>query len=166
MAHVSFADPTCPVLRKILYDAGSSLGATVHDGGTYINMEGPAFSTRAESRVYRQWGMDVIGMTGIFEATLAREAEICYQTVAMITDYDVWRSGEGYEDVSIETVIANLRKNAAVAQEIIRNTVRMIPERRECGCAGALKYAIITDPKKIPAATKKRLKLIIGKYVK
>jgi 5'-methylthioadenosine phosphorylase len=166
VGHISFADPACAVLRRILRDAAAGLQATVHDGGTYINMEGPAFSTRSESRVYRQWGMDVIGMTNLFEAKLAREAEICYQTAAMVTDYDVWRSGEGYEDVSIETVIANLKKNAALAQDLIRAAVRMIPARRSCACVNALQYAIITDPRKIPAATKKRLKLIIGKYVK
>lgn len=166
VGHISFADPACAVLRGILRQAAAGLGATVHDGGTYLNMEGPAFSTRAESRVYRQWGMDVIGMTNLFEAKLAREAEICYQTVAMVTDYDVWRSGEGYEDVSIETVVSNLKKNVVLAQNLIRAVVKLIPVRRACGCANTLQYAIITDPRKIPAATKKRLKLIIGKYVK
>lgn len=166
VGHISFADPACAVLRRILRDAAEALGATVHDGGTYLNMEGPAFSTRAESRVYRQWGMDVIGMTNLFEAKLAREAEICYQTVALVTDYDVWRSGEDYEDVSIEAVISNLKKNVALAQGLIRSAVRTIPARRSCGCVNALRYAIITDPRVMPSATKKRLKLIIGKYVK
>ncbi len=166
VGHISFADPACAVLRRILRDAAVALGATVHDRGTYLNMEGPAFSTRAESRVYRQWGMDVIGMTNLFEAKLAREAEICYQTVALVTDYDVWRSGEDHEDVSIEAVISNLKKNVALAQDLIRSAVRMIPARRSCGCVNALQCAIITDPRLMPAATKKRLKLIIGKYVK
>lgn len=166
VAHISFADPTCPVLREIIYEIATGLGANVHKGGTYINMEGPAFSTRAESNVYRKLGMDVIGMTNLPEAKLSREAEICYQNLALVCDYDVWRSGEGYEDVNIKLVIENLMKNVALAQEIIRGVATKVPEKRECECATALKNAIITEAKFILPETKQRLELIIGKYLK
>jgi len=166
VAHVSFADPTCSVLREIIHQAALEMDAGVHRGGTYINMEGPAFSTRAESRVYRQWGMDVIGMTNLAEAKLCREAEICYQNIAMVTDYDVWRSGEGCEDVSIETVIENLTRNAEMARGIIRKTLPRIPAVRSCECATALENAIITSPDAIPPEKKQQLELLIGKYIK
>ncbi len=165
-AHIGFADPTCSALREIIAGVADGLGVTVHRGGTYLNMEGPAFSTRAESNVYRSWGMDVIGMTNLAEAKLAREAEICYQNVAMVTDYDVWRSEEGHEDVSVETIIANLTANAAHAREIIKETVGKVPKKRDCECATALSNAIITVPELIPVETRQRLELIIGKYIK
>ena len=162
VAHVSFADPLCPHLSDLLYRAGQQVGARVHRGGTYICIEGPQFSTRAESRIYRGWGVDVIGMTNLQEAKLAREAEICYATMALVTDYDVWHEAE--EDVNVEAVVAVLRKNVATAKAIIRQAVGMIPPERPCGCPGALKNAIITDPRAIPEATKRRLWLLIGKY--
>jgi 5'-methylthioadenosine phosphorylase len=162
VAHVSFADPLCLHLSDLLYRAGQQVGARVHRGGTYICIEGPQFSTRAESRIYRGWGVDVIGMTNVQEAKLAREAEICYATMALVTDYDVWHEAE--EDVNVEAVVAVLRRNVATAKAIIRQVVGMIPKERPCGCPVTLKNAIITDPQAIPEATKKKLWLLIGKY--
>ena len=164
VAHVTFADPFCPVLSDILYKAARATGATVHKGGTYVVMEGPLFSTRAESNLYRSWGASVIGMTALPEAKLAREAEICYATVACATDYDCWHETE--ESVTIELVIARLQQNVSRAKSIIRTAVSQIPQRRNCGCAQALKDAIITAPEKIPQMTKQELSLLIGKYVK
>ncbi len=163
VAHVAMADPVCPSLAGILHDAAREAGGTVHKGGTYICIEGPQFSTRAESGIFRQWGVDVIGMTNIPEVKLAREAEICYATLALATDYDVWH-GRG-EEVSVETVIATLNRNVALAQETIRRAVRHIGHPRTCACARALKDAILTDRKKIPAAVKKNLRPLIGKYL-
>lgn len=165
--HIGFAEPTCPVLNKILYEAAKIQStANVHKSGTYINMEGPAFSTIAESNLYRHWGMDIIGMTNMPEAKLAREAEICYSTMAMVTDYDCWRQGEGIEIVSIDMVIKNLLKNVETAKKIIRSAIKNIPQERNCICATALKDGIITNSKFMPEKKKEQLKLIIGKYIK
>lgn len=163
VAHIQFADPVCAELSGNLYDAALEAGATVHKGGTYICMEGPAFSTRAESNVYRSFGVSVIGMTNIPEAKLAREAEICYGVIALATDYDCWH--ESHEDVSIEAVLAIIKKNAETAKAIIRKTVGRIAAERACPCAAALTYAIITDRPLIPEEAKKRLDIIIGKYL-
>jgi 5'-methylthioadenosine phosphorylase len=161
--HISFADPICPVVRAAMLRAAESNGATVHDGGTYLCMEGPAFSTRAESMLYRSWGVDVIGMTNLQEAKLAREAEICYATMAMATDYDCWHEDE--EDVSVSSVIDNLKANSELAAATLRETVRALPAERDgCGCGEALKYGIITPREAIPPAAVDRLKPLIGKY--
>jgi 5'-methylthioadenosine phosphorylase len=166
VAHIAFAEPMSRVLREIIHQAAVEAGARIHLGGTYLNMEGPAFSTRAESNVYRQWGMDIIGMTNLAEAKLAREAEIAYQTVAMVTDYDCWRNQEGFDDVSVEAVIENLMKNVALARDIIRRVVPRIPDQPDPAAASALKNAIMTDPKMIDPEDRQRLSLIIGKYIK
>jgi len=164
VAHVAFADPVCPGLANLLTKGAESTGAAVHQGGTYICMEGPQFSTRAESRLYRSWGVDVIGMTNIPEAKLAREAEICYATMALATDYDCWHETE--EDVSVEGILQIMNRNVENAREVIRCTALNIGEKAPCGCGEALKFAIVTDPKVIPEDTKKDLEPIIGKYVK
>jgi len=164
VAHVGFADPVCHDLFGVLADAGGKSGATVHKGGTYICMEGPQFSTRAESRIYRKWGVDVIGMTNATEAKLAREAEICYATLALSTDYDCWHETE--EDVTVEAVIAVLMKNVETAKKIIKEAVTMMPAKKGCRCSEALKNAIMTRAELIPEKTKKDLDLIIGKYIK
>ncbi|MCX5693051.1 MAG: S-methyl-5'-thioadenosine phosphorylase [Candidatus Omnitrophica bacterium] len=161
VAHVSFADPVCSELRKIIYDAGRKLRLTIHDKGAYLNMEGPAFSTRAESHLYKSWGMDIIGMTNMPEARLAREAEMCFATIAMVTDYDCWYE----EDVNIEMVVGNLLKNVDTAKNLIKEVVPQLSKKRKCGCREALKYAIVTDKKLIPENTKEKLSIIIGKYV-
>ena len=163
VAHVSLADPTCPVLGEVLYRAGTQAGARMHRGGTYLCMEGPQFSTRAESRIYRGWGVDVIGMTNLQEAKLAREAEICYATMALVTDYDVWHETE--DDVSVESVVAVLRQNVRTARLILREAVRMIPPARTCACGHALRDAIITARERIPAEVKRDLAPIVGKYL-
>lgn len=164
VAHIQFSDPVCPDLSKILYESGKSAGANMHMGGTYLNMEGPQFSTRAESNLYRSWGMDIIGMTNMGEARLAREAEICYATLACITDYDCWYQSE--EMVSVEMIIQNLLKNVDMAKKILTAALPKVAASRPCSCASALKDAIITDPKVIPPKTKKNLEPIIGKYIK
>ena len=162
VAHVGFADPFCAYLRRAALDASHGL-TTVHDGGTYVVIEGPQFSTRAESALYRSWGADVIGMTALPEAKLAREAEICYATLAFVTDYDVWRESE--EDVSVEMVVANLMKNVDTARSIIRNvTARVSAERERC-CGRALETAIITGRDLIPPETRERLGLLVDKYL-
>jgi 5'-methylthioadenosine phosphorylase len=163
VAHVSVADPTCQALGEILYRAGGQVGATMHRGGTYVCIEGPQFSTRAESRIYRSWGVDVIGMTNLQEAKLAREAEICYATMALVTDYDVWHATE--EDVTVEAVVKILLKNVETAKAIIRAAVAMIPETRTCPCAHALKDAIITARHAIPAQVKRDLAPLVAKYL-
>ncbi|PTL36882.1 S-methyl-5'-thioadenosine phosphorylase [Candidatus Methylomirabilis limnetica] len=164
VAHVSFADPTCPILGKSLFAAGQSVGARIHRGGTYLCIEGPQFSTRAESRIYRSWGVDVIGMTNLQEAKLCREAEICYATLALVTDYDVWHETE--QDVSVEAVVAILKQNAETAKAIIKTTVSSFPAGREgCACGSAMQDAIITARDAIPADVRERLRPIIGKYV-
>lgn len=164
VAHISFADPVCGRLAAIVAEAGRHAGAAIHEGGTYVCMEGPQFSTRAESLVYRSWGVDVIGMTNLQEAKLAREAEICYATMALATDYDCWYEGE--EDVTIAQVIETMNNNVDMAKKIVETAVPRIPETRtECGCATAMQYGIMTDPAAIPAATKEKLTDIIGKYI-
>ena len=163
VAHVSFAEPFCPTLSNILYHAALDVGANVHQEGTYIAMEGPLFSTKAESNLYRSWGASIIGMTALPEAKLAREAEICYATLACITDYDTWHETE--ESVTIEMALANLMLNADTSKKIIGLVAARIPEKRECGCAQALENAIITAPEKIPVRIKEDLELLIGKYV-
>jgi 5'-methylthioadenosine phosphorylase len=163
IVHVSVADPTCHVLGDVLYRAGRQVGATMHKGGTYLCIEGPQFSTRAESRIYRGWGVDVIGMTNLQEAKLAREAEICYATMALITDYDVWHETE--DDVSVDSVVLILRQNAATARAVLRAAVTMIPAERSCACAHALRDAIITARDKVPAGVKRELAPIVGRYL-
>jgi 5'-methylthioadenosine phosphorylase len=162
-AHVQFADPVCASLSAELYEAAGLAGATVHRGGTYLCMEGPAFSTRAESHIYRTFGASVIGMTNLTEAKLAREAEICYGVIALSTDFDCWH--DSHEDVSIEAVLAIIRNNVTMAKNIIRQTVKRLKGERPCPCAEALKYAIISDKRVIPVETRENLALIIGKYI-
>lgn len=163
-AHVSLADPVCRDVAAAMAEVSRELGARTHEGGTYLCMEGPQFSTRAESNLYRSWGVDVIGMTNLQEAKLAREAEICYATMALVTDYDCWHETE--ESVSVEQVIGYLRKNAATACRILRAVFpRIIRRNRTCACANALQYAIITDPSQIPPKRKEELAVLIGKYV-
>jgi 5'-methylthioadenosine phosphorylase len=162
VAHVSFADPICPVTRAALYESGVVCGARVHDGGVYVCMEGPAFSTRAESRLYRSWDVDVIGMTNLHEAKLAREAEICYATLALVTDYDCWHEEE--EDVSVGAVLENLRANSRLAADVVRDAIgRLSPDRSGCRCARALDHALITPRENIPAAVRERLAPILAR---
>lgn len=163
VAHVSFAEPFCPILSNILYHAALDVGANVHQEGIYIAMEGPLFSTKAESNLYRSWGASIIGMTALPETKLAREAEICYATLACITDYDTWHETE--ESVTIDMALANLLLNADTAKKIIGLVAARIPEKRECDCAEALQNAIITAPDKIPVRIKEDLELLIGKYI-
>ncbi|HEY5764664.1 MAG TPA: S-methyl-5'-thioadenosine phosphorylase [Candidatus Deferrimicrobiaceae bacterium] len=163
VGHIPFADPVCPNLAGIAREAARRHARRVHPGGTYLCMEGPAFSTRAESRIYRKWGVDVIGMTNMPEAKLAREAELCYATLALATDYDCWHESE--EDVSIEAILDLLRNNVETSKRIIREAARMLPGKGDCGCGESLTYALITERKKIPPATRKSLSLLIGKYL-
>jgi len=162
-AHVSFADPVCADLSLLVGDAATKAGGRVHRQGVYLCMEGPAFSTRAEAHLYRSWGASVVGMTNLQEAKLAREAEICYATLAMATDYDCWRQGE--EPVSVEAVVRRLHQNAEMACKTITTVLATIPAQRTCPCASALKNAIITDPSKIPEEARRRLGLLIGRYL-
>jgi len=164
VAHIAFADPVCGELAAVVEAACERVGVTGRHGGTYLCMEGPQFSTKAESNVYRGLGMDVIGMTNLQEAKLAREAELCYVTVAMVTDYDCWHPH--HDSVTVDQIVAVLVKNAENAAKVVRETVAAMPRERSCKCGSALAHAILTDHKKIPAATRKKLKLIIGKYVK
>jgi len=163
VAHVGFAHPFCPHLSRIAYESGRAAGATVHRGGTYVCMEGPQFSTLAESRLYRSWGMDIIGMTNLQEAKLAREAEICYTTIALVTDYDCWHPD--HDSVTVDMIVANLTQNARTAQTIIASAVERLPYERTCECASALKYALITRPDAIPERTRRDLAPLIGKYI-
>ena len=164
VAHIAFDKPFCPALSKILYEAASGLGLKTHLGGTYICIEGPQFSTKAESRIYRQWGVDIIGMTGIPEAKLAREAEICYATLALVTDYDVWYEGE---EVTAEMVMENMRKNVENAKRVLREAVKMLPyDGSRCTCRNALKNSIVTDLAKVDRKTLEKLRPIISKYIK
>lgn len=163
VGHVQFADPVCSDLTSVLAGAAEAVGATVHRGGTYLCIEGPNFSTRAESTIYRNWGVGVIGMTNIPEARLAREAEICYGTVALATDYDCWH--EGHDDVSVEAVVAIIKKNVSTARSIIKEAVTQLASSPECGCGEALKYAIMTERNLIPEATREKLSVIMGKYL-
>jgi len=164
VCHIGFAHPVCKELSESVYLAAKNLGLNIHKGGTYVNMEGPAFSTLAESKLYRSWGMEVIGMTNLAEAKLAREAEICYATLACVTDYDCWHPQHG--TVTIDMIIANLNKNIENAKKIISTVIRGLSQERKCDCKDALKYAIITDKKLIPVKIRRNLKIIIGKYIK
>jgi 5'-methylthioadenosine phosphorylase len=163
-AHVGFAHPFCSNLSAVALQSGRTAGATVHKGGTYVCMEGPQFSTLAESRLYRTWGADIIGMTNLQEAKLAREAEICYTTIALVTDYDCWHPD--HDSVTVEMIIGNLTQNAKTAQAIIANAVDALPFERSCECAQALKFALITRPDAVPASTLVDLAPIVGKYMK
>jgi 5'-methylthioadenosine phosphorylase len=162
VGHIPFADPVCPNLAGIAYAASKKVVRRTHRGGTYLCMEGPQFSTRAESNIYRKWGVDVIGMTNMPEAKLAREAELCYATLALATDYDCWHETE--EDVSIEAILGIIRKNVENSKSIVREVALRLPGKDVCGCGEALKYAVITERKKIPPAAKKRLGLLLEKY--
>jgi 5'-methylthioadenosine phosphorylase len=164
VVHIGFADPFCPYLRERLVAAGREIGATMHDGGTYICIEGPQFSTRAESQHYRQLGFQVIGMTNLQEAKLAREAELCYATMALVTDYDVWHEAEA--DVSGEQILQNMHRNVKAAQDIVRHVAGAIAHDRDCSCRHAVENAIFTPAGMIPQATKDKLDLLIGKYLR
>ena len=164
VAHVGFGDPVCPGLLDLIWGAAQALKLNVHRGGTYLNMEGPAFSTKAESNLYRSWGMDIIGMTNMAEARLAREAEMCYATIAAVTDYDCWYESE--ESVTVDMIVENLRKNAENSKKLVVEVVRRLASAPSCcACAASLKYAIVTDRAAISAKIKKDLKPIIGKYI-
>ena len=162
VAHVSFADPVCPQLSTVATEACAAAGVTAKPGGTYLCMEGPAFSTKAESNVYRSWGFDVIGMTNLQEAKLAREAEICYVTIAMVTDYDCWH--EEHASVTVTDILANLQQNASNACRVVAEAVQRMPDDRTCKCGSALAHALITDKKMVPAETLRKLEPIVGKY--
>jgi 5'-methylthioadenosine phosphorylase len=163
VAHVGFAHPFCKLLSGVAHESGGNSGATVHKGGTYVCMEGPQFSTLAESKLYRSWGADIIGMTNLQEAKLAREAEICYTTIALVTDYDCWHPD--HDSVTVEMIIANLTQNAKTAQRIIASAVERLPFERSCECATALKFALITRPDAIPEQVKKDLAPLVSKYL-
>jgi len=163
VAHVSFGDPICHVLSDVIGAAGTDVGVPVKRGGTYVCMEGPQFSTKAESNTYRSWGMDLIGMTNLQEAKLAREAEICYSTMALVTDYDCWHPD--HDSVTVADIVRNLTKNSENAQNIIRHAVKRLPVERSCKCGSALQHAILTDLKKAPAETRSRLELLLRKYL-
>lgn len=163
VAHIAFGKPVCPQLSAVLGAACRTENVEVREKGTYFNMEGPQFSTLAESEFYRAVNFTVVGMTNVTEAKLAREAEICYSTVAMVTDYDCWHPQ--HESVTVSAILATLQQNAANAQNVLRESIRTMPEERTCKCGSALQHAILTDPKVIPAAAKKRLAAIVGKYV-
>jgi 5'-methylthioadenosine phosphorylase len=163
VGHVSLAEPFCPVLTQLASEASAKLGAKMHKGGTYVVVDGPQFSTKAEAQLYRSWDADIIGMTASPEAKLAREAEICYATLAIVTDYDCWHPG--YESVTTEMILANLRKGIDNVKKILTLLLPSIPRDRGCTCASALKYAIATDTKYIPEGRKKELRLLIGKYL-
>jgi 5'-methylthioadenosine phosphorylase len=163
VAHISFAHPICPDLAKVAHAAARTAGIAAKLGGTYLCMEGPAFSTLAESNLYRSWGMDVIGMTNLTEAKLAREAELCYVTIAMVTDYDCWHPE--HDIVTVNDIIANLMHNAEHACKLVAAAVRDMPQERSCKCGSALSHALITDRKCIPEAARKKLELLVGKYL-
>ena len=163
VAHAGFADPVCAALADFLEEGGRKAGLTVHRGATYVCMEGPQFSTRAESHLYRSWGADVIGMTNVTEARLAREAELCYASLALVTDYDCWR--EASEDVSVEAILAILGENAAAARRALAAAVARVDPARSCGCRDAMRFGIITDREAIPEAAKRRLRPIAGRYL-
>ena len=163
VGHVAFGDPVCPAVAEAAEAACKKIGVAGHRGGTYVCMEGPQFSTRAESNLYRSWGADVVGMTNLQEAKLAREAEICYATVAMVTDYDCWH--QSHEAVTVEQIIAVSQQNAENAAKLVKAAVAAIPAERTCACATAAKYAVMTQPDRIPAAAREKLKLLFGKYL-
>ena len=162
-AHIAFAEPVCPELLEQVVQASRKVGINVVKGGTYVCMEGPAFSTRAESNLYRKWGMDVIGMTNLQEAKLAREAEICYVTMALVTDYDCWH--DAHESVTVDMIVGNLIQNSRNAQALIVQTIEDLADKRGCGCGEALKNALITDRSAIPAETVSRIRHIVGRYL-
>ena len=162
VAHVGMADPVCPTVAAALEKAARATGATVHRGGTYICIEGPQFSSKAESRIYRGWGVDVIGMTNMPEAKLAREAELCYATLALVTDYDVWH--EGHDAVTVEAVVQTLLKNVATAKDVLRRVIPALGPPRACPCPSLLENAVITSPSAFPLDTRRRLDLLLGKY--
>jgi 5'-methylthioadenosine phosphorylase len=164
VAHVAFAHPFCSRLSDIAYESARAASATVHKGGTYVCMEGPQFSTLAESNLYRSWGMDIIGMTNLQEAKLAREAEICYTTIALVTDYDCWHPD--HDQVTVEMIVANLTQNAKTAQRVIADAVDRLPYERTCECASALKHAIITRPDTVPASVKRELAPLVSRYIR
>ncbi len=163
VVHISFADPVCSEVAKVAYQACQAVGVPAKSGGTYLCIEGPNFSSKAESEVYRSWGMDVIGMTNVQEAKLAREAELCYATVAMVTDYDCWHPG--HDAVTVTEVIHYLNKNAANAVRVLTRALESMPRKHSCKCGSALSHAIITDRSKIPPATRQKLELLVGKYL-
>ncbi|MBI4402345.1 MAG: S-methyl-5'-thioadenosine phosphorylase [Nitrospirae bacterium] len=163
VAHVAFAEPVCRALATALWKAARAVGASAHHGGTYLCIEGPQFSTRGESLLYRQWGVDVIGMTNLPEAKLAREAELCYATVALVTDYDCWHESE--ESVTVEMILATLKKNVELAKRLLRASLLVAAEPRTCPCAKALEYAVVTAPDRIPAGTRKRLALLLARHL-
>ena len=163
VAHIPFAHPICPALAELAGDASATSGARTHRAGTYVCMEGPQFSTLAESRLYQSWGMDVIGMTNLQEAKLAREAEMCYATLALVTDYDCWHPD--HDQVTVEMIVGNLLRNAETAQRVVKSLVDRLPVDRTCGCATALESAIITRPEAVPAETRRKLAPIVGKYL-
>ncbi len=163
VAHVAFGDPVCATVAAAFTEACTEVGVVGKSGGTYVCMEGPQFSTRAESNLYRSWGADVIGMTNLQEAKLAREAEICYATLAMVTDYDCWR--EGHDDVTVDQIVAVLHQNAENAGKVVKAAVRAMPAERTCACSSALRFAILTDPKAIPDAAREKLGLLVNKYL-
>ena len=163
VAHIPFAHPVCAALAGMVGDAAGAAGARTHRGGTYVCMEGPQFSTLAESRLYRSWGMDIIGMTNLQEAKLAREAEICYATLALVTDYDCWHPD--HDHVTVEMIVQNLLRNAETAQKVVKALVERLPAARTCGCATALESAIITRPDAVPPETRRKLAPIVGKYL-
>ena len=163
VGHVAFGDPVCAATAKALAEACADAGVTGKPGGTYVCMEGPQFSTRAESNLYRSWGADIIGMTNLQEAKLAREAELCYATLAMVTDYDCWRAG--HDDVTVEQVVAVMHQNTANACRVVRTAVGLLPRERSCACATAAQFAIMTDKDVIPPATREKLGLLFGKYL-
>ncbi|MBN2103182.1 S-methyl-5'-thioadenosine phosphorylase [bacterium] len=168
VAHIMFARPICEELSRVLYEAGQEIGegARIHWGGTYLNIEGPAFSTKAESNLYRSWGMDVIGMTNLVEAKLAREAEICYATVALVSDYDCWKDDAPEGDVNVEMVLKNLKLNVITAQKIIKTAIPNISKTRQCECKNALKTALVTPLHLAPQLTLDKLEPILGRYIK
>ena len=163
VGHVSFAEPFCPVLSQLSLEASTKAGARVHQGGTYLVIEGPQFSTRAESQLYCSWGIDVVGMTASPEAKLAREAEMCYATLAVVTDYDCWHPG--HESVTAEMILTNLRKGVDTVKKVLKLLLPSIPERRDCACASVLKHAVVTDAEYVSESKKKELELLIGKYL-
>jgi 5'-methylthioadenosine phosphorylase len=162
-AHIAFADPVCPDLTALIHEAADAVDIATHKGGTLVCIEGPAFSTRAESNLYRQWGMDIIGMTSLTEAKLAREAEICYAALALVTDYDCWREAE--TDVTVATVVENLDRNISNAKQIIQAVIPKIPKARSCMCSSALEQAIMTTAEIIPHETRKTLGVLVDKYL-
>jgi 5'-methylthioadenosine phosphorylase len=163
VAHVAFGDPTCPEVSGSIVQASKDSGIRAKAGGTYVCMEGPQFSTKAESNLYRSWGADVIGMTNLQEAKLAREAEICYATMAMVTDYDCWHPD--HESVTVDQVVKVLHTNADNAAKVVKQAVALMPKERKCKCGSALQFAILTDPAKIPAVTRQKLSLLLDKYL-